>query len=59
MRKIKTVLPTLKPEIPLIRNTRLMKSHFYVCNVTPDESMVNILGKANSLPKFLTLEAYL
>ena len=26
-------------------------SHYGVCDVTPDESMVNILGKANSLPK--------
>ena len=34
-----------------------MKYCFDVCNVTPDESMVNILGKANSLPKLLTLEA--
>ena len=34
-----------------------MKSHFDVYNVTPDESMVNILGKTNSLPKLLTLES--
>ena len=38
-------------------NTGRMKSYFDVCDVTPDESMVNILGKANSLPKLLTLEA--
>ena len=25
--------------------------------MTPDENMVNLLGKANSLPKVLTLEA--
>ena len=34
-----------------------MNSHFDVYDGTPDESMVNILGKANSLPKLLTLEA--
>ena len=38
-------------------NTGPMKSHFDVCNMTPDQSTVNILGKANSLPKLLILEA--
>ena len=34
-----------------------LKSHFESCNVIPDDSMVCVLGKANSLAKLLTLEA--
>ena len=34
-----------------------MKHHLEQCNVTPDENMVRILGKATSLPRLLTLEA--
>ena len=34
-----------------------MKSHFESCNIIPEDTMVCVLGKANSLAKLLTLEA--
>ena len=87
MRKIKTVLPSLKPQIPRMLQSNVvyeikctgcnssyvgqmtrhlqkrfkehtgntghtgpMKSHFDVCNVTTEESMVNILGRLIHFP---------
>ena len=34
-----------------------MKSHLDSCNITPDESIITIIGKSHNLPKLLTLEA--
>ena len=91
MRKVKTILPSLKPQIPRMLQSNVvyeikctgcnssyvgqttrhlqkrfkehtgnvgpMKYHFEQCNVTPEDNMISILGKATSLPRLLTLEA--
>ena len=91
MRKVKTILPSLKPQIPRMLQSNVvyeikctgcnssyvgqttrhlqkrfkehtgnvgpMKYHLEQCNITPDENMIHILGKATSLPRLLTLEA--
>ena len=40
-------------------NMGLVKYHLDSCNVTPNESMITLIGKYQNFPKLLTLEAHL
>ena len=34
-----------------------VKSHLDSCNITPDESIITVIGKSQNLPKLLIMEA--
>ena len=34
-----------------------VKSHLNSCNITPNESIITVIGKSQNLPKLLTFEA--
>ena len=34
-----------------------VKTHLDVCNINPDVGMIEVIGRASSLPRLLTLEA--